>query len=198
MKGIYKYTDLMTGDVVYVGKDSHIDKNQRYREHLQPSKYYKQAFNRILQNNRDRYEYSVLYCSDDVSDGDLNMLEMSFIERYNPKFNFTKGGEGTVGFKQSKETRIKISESRKGKYGGENHPNYGNHLSEKTRIKLSEAHNTTGYYKVKKRKEKTCKQGFIWLYRYYVDGKEKTISSVDIKKLEKKVKAKGLEWRRIR
>lgn len=28
MKGIYKYTDLETGEIVYVGKDSHIDKNQ--------------------------------------------------------------------------------------------------------------------------------------------------------------------------
>lgn len=29
MKGIYKYTDLKTGEIVYVGKDSHIDKHKR-------------------------------------------------------------------------------------------------------------------------------------------------------------------------
>lgn len=28
MKGIYKYTDLKTGEIVYVGKDSHIDKEK--------------------------------------------------------------------------------------------------------------------------------------------------------------------------
>lgn len=39
MKGIYKYTDLKTGEIVYVGKDSHIDKHQRHKDHLKPSQY---------------------------------------------------------------------------------------------------------------------------------------------------------------
>jgi hypothetical protein len=38
------------------------------------------------------------------------------------------------------------------------------------------------------------KQGFFWRYRYYEDGKQKSINSVDIKKLEEKVKMKGLLW----
>lgn len=37
MEGIYKYTDLETGEVVYVGKDSHIDKNERHKDHMAPS-----------------------------------------------------------------------------------------------------------------------------------------------------------------
>lgn len=49
-KGIYKYTDLKTGDVVYIGKDSYIDKNMRHKRHLQPSNYDAQQINRILQN----------------------------------------------------------------------------------------------------------------------------------------------------
>lgn len=39
----------------------------------------------------------------------------------------------------SEETKRKISESHKGKYGGENHPLYGKHHSEETRKKISKA-----------------------------------------------------------
>lgn len=47
MKGIYKYTDLMTGDVVYVGKDSHIDKNMRHLQHSAPYKYDEQPIESV-------------------------------------------------------------------------------------------------------------------------------------------------------
>lgn len=188
MKGIYKYTDLKTGEIVYVGKDSHIDKNIRHKNHLSPSRYNNQPFNRVLQNNAERYDYSVLYCSDSVSDDDLNMLEMSFIERYNPIFNFTKGGDGSIGYKHTKETKKKMSENNARYWKDKT-------LSEEHKIELSKSQNTTGYYRVHKQKRKLCKQGFSWRYNYYEDGKQKHIDSVDIKKLEEKVKAKGLEWR---
>lgn len=217
MKGIYKYTDLKTGDVVYVGKDSHIDKNIRHYQHLAPSKYDEQPFNRVLQNNLERYDYTVLYSSDDVSEDDLNMLEMSFIERYNPRFNFTKGGDGLAGYNHTKETKNKISKSHKGKTHSEETKKKiseikkgktlseetknkiseslkGKTHSEKTKQKISESQNTTGYYRVTKQKNKQCNQGFVWIYIYYENGKHKRISSVNIKKLEGKVKAKGLKW----
>lgn len=53
-KGIYKYTDLEINEIVYVGKDSHIDRNDRHKAHMRPSRYDDQPFNRILQNNPDR------------------------------------------------------------------------------------------------------------------------------------------------
>ena len=49
-----------------------------------------------------------------------------------------------------------------------------------------------GYYKIN-----TSKQGFRWRYEYFEDGKQKSIKSVDIEKLEEKVKAKGLLWRKF-
>ena len=70
-------------------------------------------------------------------------------------------------------------------------------LSEETKIKMSESQNNSGYYRVVKHKKKDCKQGFIWRYQYYVDSKRKVIVSVDIKKLEQKVKSKGLLWKKI-
>lgn len=217
MKGIYQYTDLKTDNIVYIGKDSNIDKNIRHYQHLAHSKYDEQPFNKVLQNNSNRYEYSILYCSDDVSEDDLNMLERIFIERYNPRFNFTKGGEGISGYKHSEETKRKISEShtgktlseetkkkiseiKKGKTLSEGTKNKisetlkGKTHSEKTKQKISESQNTTGYYRVSKQKNKQCNQGFTWIYNYYENGKHKRISSVNIKKLEEKVKAKGLEW----
>lgn len=81
---------------------------------------------------------------------------------------------------------------------GENNPLYGKECSNelKKRISLSESksRNTTNYYRVSKDKNKSCKQGFTWIYQYCEEGKHKKINSVDIKKLEAKVKAKGLPW----
>lgn len=187
MKGIYKYTDLETSDVVYVGKDSHIDKNKRHKSHLSPHMYNNQPFNRILQNNPDRYEYTVVYASD-FDDDLLNVLEINTIAEEKPKFNFTKGGDGLTGYKHTDESKQKISKVHKGKT-----------ISDETKHKMSESRNTSSYFRVSKHKDKTCKQGFIWRYVYLDEkGKIKEIVSVDIKKLESKVKAKGLEWRKLK
>jgi hypothetical protein len=81
---------------------------------------------------------------------------------------------------------------------GENSPRYGEHHSEESKQKMSEANNTSGYLNVCKQKNKTYKQGFQWVYRYSEDGKRKRLTSVDIKKLESKVKARGLPWKKLK
>lgn len=84
---------------------------------------------------------------------------------------------------------------------GEDHHMWQKHHSEESRKKISEsnskAQNTSGYYRVSKKKDSCCKQGFYWRYRYYEDGKPKEIISVSLDKLEEKVKAKGLKWFKI-
>ena len=88
------------------------------------------------------------------------------------------------GKKLSEEHRKKISEAKSGKKHSKEH-----------RKKMSEARNTTGYYRVSKIKNPAYTQGFYYRYEYRDDdGKKHQIYSVDIKKLEKKVKQKGLEW----
>ena len=67
------------------------------------------------------------------------------------------------------------------------------HSQERKHIE-SKAKSTTGYYKVYKAKTSRCRQGFIYRYSYFENGKHKSLSSVDLKKLEEKVRAKGLEW----
>ena len=59
--GIYVFTDKKTSAIVYIGMDSHIDKTIRIKNHYQPCFRDAQPFNKVLQNNPDRYEPSV-YC----------------------------------------------------------------------------------------------------------------------------------------
>ena len=164
MLGIYCYIDKKDNKIVYVGKDSFIEKDTRHRNHYSPCKYDKQPINRILQNNPNRYTYQVLVWN--VKDQEtLNALEIQYIRQLKPKFNFTNGGDGIVGYKHSAETKKKISESLKGKkhseetkrkmseaHKGKRHPcseetkqkisktKKGYHHSEETRKKMSESH----------------------------------------------------------
>ena len=88
-----------------------------------------------------------------------------------------------IGFKHSEETKRKISDYQKGKT-----------VSNETMFKMSKHQNTTGYFRVTKRKESRCKQGFLWQYTYYEDSKQKKIARTDLRKLEDEVKSKGLKW----
>ncbi len=98
MMGIYCFRDLKNnGEIVYVGKDSNIRKNKRYYAHIAPSKYDAQPVNKIIQNNPDRYQYEVLkkWKKDEMNNPNLlSALEMIYIRRYRPKFNYTAGGDG--------------------------------------------------------------------------------------------------------
>ena len=66
--------------------------------------------------------------------------------------------------------------------------------SDKTKLRLSKSQNSTGFYRVKKHKDNSCKQGFIWRYTYYENSKRKEIESVSLTKLQEKVTEKGLLW----
>ena len=95
------------------------------------------------------------------------------------------------GCKHTPETKEKISKAN----SGENNPMYGKKHTPEVKVKMSSSKNTTGYFHVSKAKTHKYKQGFYYRYQYYDDdGKKHAITSVDLEKLEKKVKAKGLEW----
>lgn len=188
--GIYTYWDNEKGYYAYVGKDSYIDKNKRYKEHLRPSMYDDQPFNRILQNNPDRYEYRVLM-EGNYNNRQLNKMEKFFIKHLKTfhydypdrsVFNFTKGGDGGIGYIHSEKTRQKISQKLTGKT-----------LSDERKMNMSKSRNTSGYYRVSKVTSKRYTQGFYWQYKY----KEGLIRSVSLDKLEKKVLSKGLPWRKL-
>ena len=230
--GIYCYIDKKTNDVVYIGKDSFIDKKRRHLQHISESKYNSQPINRILQKNPNRYEYLVIE-EGNFSLSLLNELEKCYIKKFNTfldkkKFNYREGGEGGIileetrkkmseahkGKKIPKETRKKMSEAHKGKSvsektkkklkeslkgnnSGKDNPNFGKPRSKQVREKISKAMNTTGFFCVSKKKSCRVKQGFIYSYSYFEDGKIKNITSINMKKLEEKVKEKGLEWKKL-
>lgn len=94
----------------------------------------------------------------------------------------------------TEEFKRKMSESKK----GEKHPNYGKHHPQFTLKKMSNALNTSGYFRVIKIKDKRYNQGFIWGYNYYDEnGKRHRITGMTIERLKEKVIAKGLEWFKI-
>lgn len=138
--GIYCYIDNKTDKVVYVGKDSYIHCNMRHYRHVAPSSYDAQPINRILQNNRSRYRYKILK-KGNFGNNLLNALEILYIRRYRPKFNFTIGGDkpkGCIPWNKGKtnvyseETLKRLSESHKGQVAW----NKGKHISEETKEKL--------------------------------------------------------------
>lgn len=202
MLGVYAYYDTKYDSYCYVGKDSNFDKKVRYSAHKCPSYYNKQPFNRVLQNNPKRYEYHKLVeLSDDFTDDDLNELESLFITELNTYhyenpygFNFTKGGEGTVGFNHSEETKSKISETmiKKGISKGENNPFYGKTHTEESKKKMSETRIKKGIGKGEnnprwKSYARVIKVGFDngkQLYALMNDGK-RIKRSVNKQKLER-------------
>ena len=102
-KGIYCYEDLKNNnEIVYIGRDSYIHNNTRHKQHMESSRYNAQPFNRILQNNPQRYEYHKLIESNNFTNNDLNDLETHYITEINPRFNYTTGGND--GFTFSEET----------------------------------------------------------------------------------------------
>lgn len=58
----------------------------------------------------------------------------------------------------------------------------------------SKSKKSTGYFRVYKQKSASCKQGFIYVYRWSENGVRKRILSVDLDKLKKRVLERGLEW----
>lgn len=90
----------------------------------------------------------------------------------------------------SVETKLKMSKQKT----GENNHFYGKQHNLSSKLKMSKSKNSTGFFRVYKSKEKTCKQGFRWVYRYMVNGKMKSIKSCNLKKLKEKVEKQGLKW----
>jgi len=69
-----------------------------------------------------------------------NYWEIKFIRQYNTQtpngMNIMKGGKNSP---LTDITKAKISESRKGKYGGENNPMWGKHHTDETILKIKDA-----------------------------------------------------------
>lgn len=211
-KGIYAYIDVETLEPVYVGqtKQSFRERDNAHRYNLGCSC----PFDKKLMFNQSKYVMIPLIYSDDP--GTLDLMETFYIYHFDTigHGNRLWGGEIDQFEKNSPRYRYDIEDDEIIKLY------YNEKLSTKeigkklycspntvtNRLKnkglpirdVDFAHslrvNTSGYYRVNKRKNAKYKQVFIWCYAYREGGKVKQILSVSVDKLEEKVKAKGLPW----
>ena len=207
MIGIYCYEDtLKDNQIVYIGKDSHIHENRRHKEHLWKSRYNKQPINRILQKNRGRYKYRILKSWDECKYNKnlVDALEVLYIRRYTPKFNFTIGGDGSRGYQFTDEQKRKLSEIHKGQVPwNKGKPNCFHHTDE-TKEKISKAQigeNNSMYGKTAWNKGITGKNNHNYkdFYRIVKDGKSGNKQRYSIIKNRTKLKRsvsidKLLKW----
>lgn len=139
---IYKVENRINGRC-YVGQTIRT-LGQRKRAHIgnalrqQGSMYVSRA---IQKYGPDNFTWTTLH--DDITTiENLNKLEIYYIGYYNTfenGYNLTLGGGGTIGWKHIDESKRKMSEAKKGKYNGKDHPMYGKHLSNKHKEKISVA-----------------------------------------------------------
>lgn len=147
---IYRITNRRNGKI-YIGK--HTTKNP-YDGYLGSGKAIKLAIEKYKSEN---FIKEILYCFIDETEAYLKEEELvtqEFVER-NDTYNMMPGGKGAssgegclwYGKHHTQEAKDKISNSLKGKYVGENSPNFGKpspmrgkHLSQDTRNKMSQNH----------------------------------------------------------
>ena len=64
----------------------------------------------------------------------------------------------------------------------------------KSNLKRSKS-NSSGFYRVRKMKDETCKQGYLWAYEFYDENNNhKKIHRVDFFKLKKEVEKRKMGW----
>lgn len=183
--GIYLITNKINSHM-YVGGS--IDIEKRFNEHKRSTGLKSSRVDRAIKKyGADNFTYQIIteLPADWSIIGEHEKYWIKFYNTFkdNQHYNLNEGGGGTSGFTHSDETKQKIGNVHKDKI-----------ISDETKRKMSIAKNTTGILYVSKHKTKKCNQGFEWRYLYTVNGKQKSITSVDIGKLESKVKAKGLPW----
>ena len=178
--GIYLIENKITKKQ-YIGQSIHIEKRIKQHQHK------RDLNNSYLENSIKKYgwenfTWTILHkCSKEELDNE----EIKFIALYNTYhngYNLTPGGDlkGIGNPMHNPTLKHKWIKSREGfKH------------SDETKLKISKNKNKTGFYGVFKEYDSKLNQGFI--YRYDVK-KHTSLRSIDIKKLEKKVKAKGLKW----
>lgn len=197
----------------FYGKTHSEKSRQKMREsHLGK----KHSFERRQQSSKSRSSTGIMYVrkqySDKLNQGfswayddkkvwlssvDLDELKER-VESYNLKWVVVDKDKAKASFEENKKIRMEypykwmVSEETKEHL---RQINLGKTHSKETKLKMSKNHNTSGVYHLSKEKDKRYAQGFRWKYSYHDEnGKKRVLSSVDVKKLKKKVISKGLEW----
>lgn len=168
--GIYYIKNILNGKY-YIGQSVNVKKRQyRHFNDLSNNKHN----NKHLQNAYNKYgpnafEFRLIKA---CKPRYLNRLEKLYIKQYNAYeqgYNLIPGGSKLI---------------------KENNPFYNKTHDIQSCISMSKNKNKTGYFRVYYDTNR-------YKYRWYEDGKRKSISSVNIDELKEKVQAKGLVWQRL-
>lgn len=127
---------------MYVGGSVNIE--SRFGDHKRGAGADVQAIDRaILKYGKENFTYQIIT----ELPADWKIIgehEKYWIKFYNTfkdgkHYNLDEGGGGISGFKHSDESKKKMSDAKKGKYIGENHPMWNKHHSKETKNKISQA-----------------------------------------------------------
>ena len=189
--GIYKIENKINNKK-YIGQSKNILRRwQHHRHYLNKNQhenpYLQNEWNKYSENN---FTFEIIHKCNET---ELNQWEEYYINKYDTfcdrskGYNLQSGGD----YQQlSDEVCQKISEKNSGK----GHWNYGRNLTLNHKSKMSKTTTNTGFFRVRKSKDKHCIKGFNYVYRYYENDKRKEISNVDILKLKENVIKRGLDW----
>lgn len=138
---IYLVTCLVN-DKVYVGQTSR-SLERRWAGHVKKSRNPRNHFHLAIQKyGKENFKIEELESFVAPSKEELKVFldraERSYIEKYNSLhsgYNSTVGGEGTLGFRFSDESKEKLRRLN----SGENNYNFGKHLSDETKEKIRKA-----------------------------------------------------------
>jgi len=127
---IYVFTNLSNG-MKYVGQS--INPKERYKQHLKDSKKDNLLFhNAIKKYGIEGFKFEVI--EENILLSDIDNREKFWIKEFNSKkpngYNLTDGGEATFGYHHNAESKLKMSNARKGKFT--------HYQTEETRKKISE------------------------------------------------------------
>jgi group I intron endonuclease len=146
---IYKIINNTNGKI-YIGKTRNKNPRNRWREHLQIAR------NKTVKNNtyqlihksinkygKENFTFEVIEeCISDELGCEREKFWIkeykTFVYEYGSQFgyNLTAGGDGSTGFKHSKEAKEKMSKDRKGTRLGKENTFYGKHHTEETKQKI--------------------------------------------------------------
>ena len=142
--GIYKITSPLGR--IYIGQSRNIFKRWNiYKKY--PDKNQSRLYRSLIKHGHQNHVFEIIHECDEAK---LDEMEIHFIDKYktfntDTGLNLRGGGNGHA---MADETKKKISNSRKGKYSGKNHPLYGTHRSLGTKTKAVATRMNNGSYKI--------------------------------------------------
>jgi len=155
--GIYKWTS--PSGKYYIGQA--VNLKRRYNDFLNFKRTYTSEGSAI-DNARKKYKDAKFWIYEVLEKAErerLNELEIKYIAEYNSNnsrigYNSTIGGDGTKGKAWGSEKQKQALKNRRN-YKGSNNPNFGNHLSEEAKMKISKAN--TGRHQTDEQNAKKSK-----------------------------------------